>query len=113
MAGLQQHKGELEALGATIFAASVDPADKAAEAAPGVTFPIGIEVTRDQADAMGAWWGEMRGGIIQPTEFLIRKDGTILHTLYASGPVGRMQPEELVRQLTTMDQREREAAQKG
>lgn len=113
MAGLQKHQAEIEALGGRIFAASVDPADKAAEAAPGATFPIGVEVTREQTDTFGAWWGEQRGGIVQPTEFIIGADGKIVHSLYASGPVGRMQPEEIVNMLTLFDKRDREAAQKG
>lgn len=112
MAGLQKYKDEIEALGGRIIAGSVDGADKIAEAAPGVTFPIAVNMTRDQADAMGAWWGEMRGGIIQPSEFIIDSDGKVVHSLYASGPVGRMAGEEIVNMLKRYDQLAREAAQK-
>lgn len=99
---------QLEGLGASLLAASVDEEEKALEAGADVTFPIAYGVTRDQADALGAWWGEQRGGIVQPSEFLIQADGTVVHSLYASGPVGRMAGDELVRMLTLLDKRERE-----
>ena len=44
LAGIQAHKSELEALGATIIAGSVDAADKIAEAAPDVTYPIAVNM---------------------------------------------------------------------
>ena len=112
MAGLQKHKDEIEALGGKIIAGSVDAADKLAEAAPGVTYPVAVNMTRDHADAMRAWWGDMRGGIIQPSEFIIGADGKVVHSLYASGPVGRMAGEEIVNMLKRFDQLAREAAQK-
>lgn len=105
MAGLQEHKAELEALGAKIIAGSVDPEDKAKEAGPDVTFPIAHSMTREQSDAIRAWWGEQRGGIIQPCEFII-KDGKVVHCLYASGPVGRMQGSDIVALLNFMAKQE-------
>jgi peroxiredoxin len=103
LAGLQEQKAALEALGAKIIAASVDDADKITEAAPNVTFPIATGVTEEQANAIGAWWGKHpRGMIIQPSEFIIKQDGTVVHSMYASGPVGRMNPPDIVLNLEFM-----------
>ena len=103
MAGLQEQKEALEALGAKIIAASVDDLDKIAEAAPDATFPIATGITEDQAKTMGAWWGKHpRGMIIQPAEFIIKQDGTVVHSMYASGPVGRMNPPDIVKILEFM-----------
>ena len=115
MAGLEKHKDAIEALGGKIIAGSVDGADKIAEAAPDATFPIAVNITQEHADAMRAWWGDHpRGNIIQPSEFIISQDGKVVHSMYASGPVGRMHPEEIVNMLTLFDRRDREAAaQKG
>ena len=52
-------------------------------------------MTRADADRLGAWWGELRGHL-QPAEFLIDEKGEIVHSLYASGPIGRMSPEDLI-----------------
>ena len=106
MAGIQEKKAELEALGATIIAGSVDAEDKAKEAGPDVTFPIAHSMTQADADAMRAWWGDHpRGKIIQPCEFII-KDGKVVHSLYASGPVGRMLASDIVANLAFMAKQE-------
>ena len=55
MAGFEKHREELEALDAKFVAASVDPLDKAKEVAAEVSYPIGYGLTREQADAIGAW----------------------------------------------------------
>lgn len=103
MAGLQEKKSELEALGAKIIAGSVDPEDKIAEAAPDVTYPIAHSMTEQDANAIRAWWGDHpRGKIIQPSEFLLSKEGKVIHSLYASGPVGRMGAGDLVKMLNFM-----------
>ena len=55
MAGFEKAKQDLEAVGAKVVAASVDPLDKAKEVAAEVSYPIGYGLTREQADAIGAW----------------------------------------------------------
>jgi peroxiredoxin len=98
---MEKHRMELESLGAKIIAASADSEEHGKEFAQGVAFPVAFGVTREDADRLGAWWGEQRHNI-QPAEFLISRDGTVLHSLYASGPVGRMAPDDLVRLFTRM-----------
>ena len=55
--------------------------------------PIAYGVTRDQGDAMGAWWEERRD-FIQPSEFVLSQSGRVMFSTYSNSPVGRMDPEE-------------------
>ena len=50
-------------------------------------------ITRNQGDMMGSWWEERRNHI-QPTEFLLTKEGRVLSSTYSSSPLGRMDPVE-------------------
>lgn len=85
-------------MGLSIIGASVEPKEIVQEMATksGVTFPMAYGVTRDQADILGSWWSDDRGGYIQPTELLLGRGGTVLGSMYASGPVGRVSPDEAV-----------------
>ena len=65
---MEKHKPALEAQGAKIIAASVDDLENAKAIAADLTFPVAYGVSRAEADALGAWWGEQRGGIMQPSE---------------------------------------------
>ena len=60
-----------------------------------VSFPIGAGVTREQAEAIGAWW-EDRRGIVQPSQFLMRRDGSIIQSTYSDGPLGRLLAEDVL-----------------
>ena len=98
MAGFGKERAALEAIGAKVVAASVDPLDKAKEVAAEVGFPIAYGVTREQADAIGAWWEERRG-IVQPAEFLLDRDGKVLSSTYSSGPIGRVDAADVVKHI--------------
>ena len=110
MAAWEQQKAELEALGSTIYAASVDTLEQEMEMANGaqLTLPVAYGVTEEDARLLGAWWSEDRGGYIQPAEFLLGRGGIVLGSMYASGPVGRMGADEAVRQITNRERRRRE-----
>jgi len=98
----------LEALGATICAASVDALAQAREVVSrGLTFPVAYGTTREESEVLGAW-GDGERGFIQPAEFLLGRGGVVLGSLYASGPVGRMGADEAVRLITTRERRRRE-----
>ena len=98
----------MEALGATIYAASVDSLEHAQEVVHrGVTFPVAYGVTQEESELFGAWWEKDRG-YIQPAEFLFGRGGVVLGSMYASGPVGRMGADEVVRLITTRERRRRE-----
>jgi peroxiredoxin len=98
LAGFEFWKTQIAAAGAKVVAVSVDPIDKAREVAAGVSFPIGYGATREIADKIGAWW-EDRRSIIQPSEFIIGPDGKIMTSSYSSGPLGRIEPMDVVRML--------------
>jgi hypothetical protein len=73
----------------------------------GLTFPVAYAVTREESELFGAWWGGERG-YIQPAEFLLGRGAVVLGSMYASGPVGRMGADEVVRLITTRERRRRE-----
>lgn len=113
MAAWEEKKAELEALGATIYAASVDSLEQAQEVVrQGLTFPVAYGVTREESERFGAWWDEERG-YIQPSEFLLGRGGVVLGAMYASGPVGRMGADEAVRLITNRERRRREQEPSG
>ena len=85
-----------------IVAASVDPLDKAQEVASGLSFPVAWGVTRATADLFGAWWEERRS-IIQPSEFLVAADGKVRASTYSSGPIGRIDPGDVVKLVNFYD----------
>ena len=87
---------ELASLGASVFAASADPLDRAREVSAEVSFPIGYAVTRDVAGALGSWW-EDRRSIIQPSEFILGAGGKVLASSYSDGPLGRIDAADVVR----------------
>jgi peroxiredoxin len=87
LAAWQEKKVELEALGASIYTASVDSLEQAqGVVGQGLTFPVAYGVTREESERFGAWWEEERG-YIQPSEFLLGRGGVVLGAMYASGPV--------------------------
>ena len=86
-------------MGVKIIAASVDDEEKAGEVAAEVSFPVAHGATRADGDAVGAWWEERRG-IIQPSEILIGNDGKVVTSSYSSGPLGRMDAEDVVKMVT-------------
>lgn len=96
MAGFEKQRKELEALGVKVVAASVDPIDKAKEVAAEVSYPVGYGVTREMADKLDAWW-EDRRSIIQPSEFIVGRDGKVIASSYSSGPLGRIDAADVVK----------------
>jgi peroxiredoxin len=109
LAEYEAAKGELDALGVTVIGASVDDIEHAGEMVDkGLTFPMVYGVTREESEAFGAWWSDDRGGYIQPAEFLVGRGGVVLGSMYASGPVGRMRVDEVIRQITNRERRRQE-----
>ena len=104
MVGFENVKQELEGIGAKIVAASIDPIDKAQEVADDVSFPVGYEVSREDADALGAWW-EDRRSIIQPSEFIIGADNKVVVSSYSDGPLGRIDAADVVKLINFYESR--------
>ena len=96
MAAFEEKKEELAEAGVSIFAATVDTEEQSAEVAEsGISFPLGFGVTRETGDRVGAWWEERRDHI-QPSEFVIRKDGRVVVSSYSSGPLARTEPGDVL-----------------
>lgn len=64
----------------------------------GLGFPVAHSVTESDAATVGAWWSthDSHGQHIQPCEMIIGRGGTVLASMYASGPVGRMSVDEVL-----------------
>ena len=61
-----------------------------------LSFPVAHSVDIAAAEKLGAWIGERRGEkIIQPCEFVLRPDGTVAASMYATTQLGRMNPEAI------------------
>ena len=96
MAGFEFWKTQLGAKGVKVVAASVDALDKAQEVAATLSFPVAYGVTRAQAEQLGSWWEERRA-IVQPSEFIVAQSGKVMAATYSSGPLGRIEPMDVVR----------------
>ena len=104
MVGFESEKNGLDDLDVKVIAISVDPEDKAKEVADEVSFPVAFGATRAAGDAIGAWWGEPQN-IIQPAEFVIGDDGKVVISSYSSGPIGRMDADEVVKLVNFYEKR--------
>jgi peroxiredoxin len=75
-----------------------DPETEHAAADHGLSFPVAHSVPLEAAAALGAWTG-VRQEVehLQPCEFILRPDGTVAASLYATTQLGRMNPAEIIR----------------
>ena len=104
MVGFETAKPDLDALGAKVFAASVDSIEHARLVAAEVSFPVGYGVTRDIAETLGSWWEERRQ-IIQPSEFIVGADDKVIASSYSDGPLGRIEGVDVVRLIRHYESR--------
>ncbi len=104
MVGFAEQKAELDKLGVSVVAASIDTGDESKEVANEVNFPVGEGVTREIADALGSWW-EDRRSIIQPSEFILGPDNKVVASSYADGPLGRLEAGDVVKLINFHESR--------
>jgi peroxiredoxin len=110
----QARKADLEALGVTVVAATIDTLEQTAALVEslGLTFPVAYGLTDADVVAFSPWFGnDDHGHYIQPMELLILRGGTIFGAIYASGPVGRMDPDEVLNSVRTRERRRTEHEQ--
>ena len=107
MAGFQSVLHELDALGAKVVAASVDPIEKAREVAAELSFPHAYGVTRETGILLGSWWEEKRN-FIQPSEFILDEQGKVLASSYSAGPLGRIEGPDVVKLVKLYESRKAE-----
>ncbi len=97
----QRSQPQLEELGAKLVALSVDdePTSHALSDKLGLTFPLGHSAdARAVAAATGAFVNE-EPLHLQSTGFLLDPSGKVLLSVYSSGAIGRLVPEDVVGML--------------
>ena len=108
MAAYQGSLDALGELGVTVIAAAVDDRQTMADMAreEGLTFPVAYGVTQEGVASLAPWWTEdnRHGRYIHPMEFLVRRN-TVLGSMYASGPIGRMDVEQALAFIRSRERR--------
>ncbi|MBI4214016.1 MAG: peroxiredoxin family protein [Chloroflexi bacterium] len=104
---------ELEQIGAQVIAATADTPEssRVLAAERGITFPLLGGVTEETVAGLGALWtDDNHGHYMQPLELLVLRGGTIFGSMYASGPVGRMDVDEVINAIRSRERRRLEQA---
>lgn len=98
----QQNLPKLAELGIAVVAFSTDDEEHADEmvAAHDLTFPIGYGVDmRKTGEILRGYINEEKQSL-ECSNFLLRPDGAIELSVYASGPIGRLTPEDVIDLVT-------------
>lgn len=102
LVGFENEKATFKDLNIKVFAASVDPEDKAQEVANEVSFPVGFGAGEEHRDLLGSWW-EDRRGLIQPSEFIIDSSGKVVMSSYSSGPLARIEAQDVIKMVNFLE----------
>jgi peroxiredoxin len=107
LADYQAKLAEFKTRDISVIALSVDPLEKAREIVEEskLEFPLayGLKVPED-AERVGAWWDDKRP-MIQPSEFILSNSGKVLSATYSTGPIGRLNADDVLRLLQFIDSR--------
>lgn len=97
MADFEEHLEDLRDAGADVYALSVDPRDEAAKTVErhGLEYPVGYGLDGDEVVEKTGAYRDEEAGHLQATSFILR-DGRVMHATYSSGPLGRLQAENVV-----------------
>ena len=113
MVTYQKSMAELEQLGVYVIGATIEDRVTAAKMAEeeGITFPMAYGVTPESIGPLAPLWGEEKGyGLtVEPMEFLVRR-GFVIGSMYASGPVGRMDVAQLIHFIKLREKSRQRAA---
>lgn len=105
MADYQAKLAEFKTRDISVIALSVDPVEKAREVVQEskLEFPVayGLKVPED-AERVGAWWDDKRP-MVQPSEFILSRSGKVVSATYSTGPIGRLNADDVVRLLQIID----------
>jgi peroxiredoxin len=97
LADFAASKSELDALGVKVVALSVD--DQATGAAlvqkHNLAFPVGHSADADQTAAVIGAYTNDKPRYLQPADFILAPDGSILNAVYSSNAMGRIAPAEV------------------
>jgi peroxiredoxin len=93
----QRAKDELAELATGIVALSVDdePTTKELIAKHDLTFPIGHSADAKAIAAATGAFVDPAGGYLQSTGFILNQTGNVIVSVYSSGAIGRLVPEDV------------------
>lgn len=99
MAAFEAAKTRFDAADIRVVAVSTDDAEHAAKMVEShaLTMPVGFGLDlHETARTLGAFYEERRG-ILHATGFVLRPTGEIAVASYSTGPIGRLEPDDVVR----------------
>ncbi|HLX78455.1 MAG TPA: peroxiredoxin family protein [Acidimicrobiales bacterium] len=94
----QRAADSLAEVGAAVVALSVDDETTTAEliAKHGLTFPLGHSADAQAISAATGAFVDPTGGFLQSTGFVLDPSGRVIVSVYSSGAIGRLVPEDVV-----------------
>ena len=94
----QRASESLAEVGARVAALSVDDEATTAEliAKHGLTFPVGHSADAKAISAATGAFVDPEGGFLQSTGFVLNPDGQVVVSVYSSGAIGRLVPDDVV-----------------
>ena len=94
----QRATGSLAEVGARVVSLSVDDEATAAElvAKHGLTFPVGHSADAAAVSAVTGAFVDPVGGFLQSAGFVLDPAGNVVVSVYSSGAIGRLVPEDVV-----------------
>jgi peroxiredoxin len=94
----QRATESLAEVGASVVALSVDDEATTAEliAKHGLTFPVGHSADAAAVSAVTGAFVDPAGGFLQSTGFVLDPAGNVVVSVYSSGAIGRLVPEDVV-----------------
>ena len=106
MAEYQEKLTDLETLGVSVLAASIDPPRYSQQVIDrGITFPVAHSLTKETGESVGAWWEDSLG-FIEPAGFVVGRGGIVLGSVYSSGAVGHLDPDDVIDLFKKRERRE-------
>jgi peroxiredoxin len=98
LADYQAHLEKLARDGIRVAAASAESADEADKMVQehGLGFPVGCGLDPQRVSSLvGAFYEPGEGGYLHATGFLVEPGGAVKVACYSSGPIGRLQADNL------------------
>lgn len=97
LASFQRAQEKLSGLGIAVVSFSVDPEDQAAEVVEKhkLSFPVGYAADADEVAAAIGSFVNPEPKYLQSTGFLLDPEGTVVLSVYSSGAIGRLVPEDV------------------
>lgn len=88
----------LAGVGVKVVALSVDDEAATAElvAKHKLTFPVGYDADASAVSAATGAFVDPEGGYLQSTGFVLDPSGRVVVSVYSSGPIGRLLPDDVV-----------------